>query len=126
MPFIHIKSLPFREQRDIPAILEGLCKDFARDTGVALRHITTTWEHFAPGHYAVAGKTVDAQPINSHPVLVDLHAPDSNSAAIVERMLESVASSLASRARIPRENVFVSFRPALSGGVFAEGGPVRW
>jgi phenylpyruvate tautomerase PptA (4-oxalocrotonate tautomerase family) len=126
MPFIHIKSLPFPEPRDIPAIVEGLCRDFARDTGVALKNVTATWEHFPPRQYAVAGRAVEHQPANSHPILVELVAPDFHPQEAIEAMLESVAASVASRARVPLENVFVSFRPAHNGRVFDAGSIIRW
>mgnify|MGYP001826102824 CR=1 FL=1 len=51
MPFIHVKSLPFETPLDIPSVVEGITKDFARDSGIALEHITATWEYMLPGSY---------------------------------------------------------------------------
>ena len=101
MPFIHVRSLPFEEAFDAPHVLEGLAEDFAKGTGIDLEHVTATWEFFAPGHYAVLGRAARHQPPDSHPVLVDLLAPDFNAPAAVEKMLLTVASSLSKRAKIP-------------------------
>jgi hypothetical protein len=49
MPFILVKSLPFETPLDIPSVVEGITKDFARDSGIALEHITATWEYMLPG-----------------------------------------------------------------------------
>ena len=124
MPFIHIKSLPLAV--DVGAVLEGISRDFAEGTGIALKHVHVTWEFLRPRHYAVAGKTRERQPKSSHPLLVDLLSPDFNAAATVETMLACVASSLAKHARIPRSNIFINHRQARSGMVFDAGTVERW
>lgn len=126
MPFIHVKSLPFDPPLDVSAVVEGVSRDFAEATGIGLEHVTATWQFFLPGHYAVAGKAARAQPGNSHPVLVDLLAPDLNSPAEVEQMLKSIAASISRRANLPIENVFINHRQAHAGGVFDAGDIVRW
>ncbi len=126
MPFIHIKSLPPAEPLDTAALLEELCADFARDTGIGIEHITATWEWLEPGHYAVGGKAANEQPVGSHPLLVDLLAPDFNADDDVERMLIAIADSLAARAGVARGNIFINQRDARSGRVFDAGEIVRW
>ena len=126
MPFIHVKSLPFNSHFDTSAALEGITRDFAKETGIGLEHVTATWEFLAPGHYAVAGRASSRQPRGSHPVLVELLAPDFNPGAKIEKMLAAVASSIAKRARIPVTNIFVNFRRARSRRVFDAGAIVRW
>jgi hypothetical protein len=81
---------------------------------------------FAPGHYAVAGKAAKRQPQDSHPVLVDLLAPDFNPAAKVEKMLTVVASSISKRAHVAITNIFIQHRQARAGMVFDAGEIVRW
>jgi hypothetical protein len=44
MPFIHIKSLPFEKPVAIKAVPEGISEDFSHETGIALEHVTATWE----------------------------------------------------------------------------------
>jgi phenylpyruvate tautomerase PptA (4-oxalocrotonate tautomerase family) len=126
MPFIHIKSLPFNSFFDASLALEGITKDFAKETGTGLEHVTATWDFLPPGHYAVAGKAASRQPRRSHPILVDLLAPDLNSAAEVEKMIAAVAASISKRARVPVTNIFVNHRQARPGRVFDAGGIVRW
>ena len=126
MPFIHVKSLPFDEPRDVGAVLEGLTRDFAESTDTKLEHVTATWEFLPEGHYAVAGSAAHHQPQASHPVLVELVAPDSNSTEDVETMLETVASSISKRAKVQKDNIFIGYRDVGSGMVFDRGEVVRW
>ncbi len=126
MPFIHIRSLPFETPFDVSAIIEEVTKDFAQGTGVGLEHVTATWAFFLPGHYAVAGKAVPDQPQNTHPILVELLAPDFHSAQDIEKMLTTVAASLSKHVRMPIHNIFVYYRQAHAGMVFDAGEIVRW
>jgi len=126
MPFIHVRSLPFDRLFDASAALEGITRDFAKETGIELGHVTATWEFLSPGHYAVAGKAASRQPRGSHPILVDLLAPDFNSVAKVEKLLAAVASSISKRAKVSVTNVFINHRQARSGRVFDAGEIVRW
>ena len=126
MPFIHVRSLPFDRLFDAATALEGITRDFAKETGMELEHVTATWEFLAPGHYAVAGKASSRQPRGSHPVLVDLLAPDFSSQAAIEKMLAAVAASISKRAQVPVTNIFVNFRQARPGMVFDAGEIVRW
>ncbi len=126
MPFIHIKSLPFAKSFDVGAVLEGLSQDFARETGIELKHVHATWEFLEPSHYAVAGKTRGRQPKSSHPLLVELLAPDFNDARTIETMLACVALSLSKRVDVARSNIFINHRQARSGMVFDAGSVERW
>lgn len=126
MPFIHIKSLSFDPPLKVGAVIEGLTKDFAKGTGIGIEHVTATWEFLLPGHYAVAGKAAATQPPTTHPLLVDLLSPDFNSLAQIEKMLRVTASSLAKRAQVPIENIFIHHRPARAGMVFDAGKTERW
>ncbi|HXH02232.1 MAG TPA: hypothetical protein VNN09_02820 [Candidatus Competibacteraceae bacterium] len=126
MPFIHIKSLPFETAFDVAAVVEGITHDFSAATGIGLEHVTATWLFLSPGHYAVAGSAAAQQPQSSHPVLVDLLAPDFNPPEVVEKMLNCVASSIAKRIGIPRSNIFINYQAAHSGMIFDAGEVVRW
>jgi len=126
MPFIHIRSLPFDKPLKPAAVLTGLSEDFAAATGIALRHVTATWSFIEPGHYAAGGVTARSQPAATHPLLVDVLAPDFSPPQAIEGMLETIATSLAKRARLPRENIFIHYRQAHSGMVFDAGQVVRW
>jgi hypothetical protein len=126
MPFIHVRSLPFESSFDVAYVVEGITRDFADDTGIGLEHVTATWRFFSPGYYAVAGISASHQPHASHPVLVDLVAPDFNPPDLVERMLVSVAFSISTRTGIPMKNIFVNHRAAGTGTVLDEGEVARW
>ena len=124
MPLIHVKSLPFAEPRDVRAVLEGLTWDLAGATSVALEHVTATWEFLLEGHHA-GGAALHPRHA-SHPVLVELVAPDFNSPEDVEKMLETVALSIWNRATVQMDNIFISYRGVSSGTVFDKGKVVRW
>ena len=126
MPFIHVRSLPLAGDFDPAAALPAISDAFARDTGIDEEHVTVTWETIAPHHYASAGRTAAEQPEDSHPVLVDVLAPDFHPDDRIEAMLRSVAASVARQAGVPQANVFVAFTPARSGHVFDGGDVVGW
>lgn len=126
MPVIFIKSLPFQQERNISSIIEGVSKDVSDKAGVDIKHFTVTWEYLKPGHYAVSGQSKEYQPMNLHPVLVDVLAPDFNSCGNKDTILNSIATSLSSRADIPKDNIFISYNQANSGMVYDSGEVVRW
>lgn len=126
MPFVHIKSLPFDRPLNVTSVLEGLAKDFAKGTRIDLEHVTATWEFLPPGHYVVAGRAESHQPERSHPLLVDLLAPDFNSLDSVRKMLYVVATSISKRTKMPINNIFINHRQAHSGMVLDSGEVVRW
>ncbi|MFQ5589174.1 MAG: hypothetical protein ACE5F7_10075 [Nitrospiria bacterium] len=126
MPFIHIKSLPFKKSLDVSDILLGITRDFAEHTGVKANHIHTTWEFFSPGHYAKGRQAPEDQREAHHPVIVDLLTPDFNDMTVIALMLETIAESLSKRADFPKNNIFINHRQARSGMVFDDGEIVRW
>ena len=126
MPFIHIKSLPPSEPLVIQSLLENLARDFAAALDIDLEHVTTTWQSLAPGHYAVAGVSAVSQPANTHPILIDVLAPDFNSAETIEKMLGAVADIFSRLSGIAKTNIFIHYRAAHSGEVFDAGEIVRW
>ncbi len=126
MPFIHIKSLPFKPPLPMNGVVEGITRDFSTRTGIDIEHITATWDFMEPGHYAVAGQAASSQQTWSHPVLVDLLVPDFNTAEAIEEMLLAIASSISERTGVPAGNVFINCRKAVSGQVFDGGKIVRW
>ena len=126
MPFIHIKSLPPQTDFNIVDAVESISKTFSKETGIAIEHITATWEFFDSGHYAFGGKTTMYQPVQSHPIIVDLLAPDFHDKASVERMLNCLALMVAEQIKVTKGNVFINYRQAHSGQVFDKGKVVYW
>ena len=126
MPFVHITSLPFAHNFDAPAAIVAISEDFSTATGVATEHITVTWNYFRTDHYAVDAVTAAYQPRDSHPLLVDLLAPDFNSPEQVATMLPALAQSIAAQCGVTLRNVFINYRGARSGCVFDAGEVVHW
>ena len=126
MPVIAIKSLPFATKLVISDVIKCISKDFSGHMGLDLEHITVTWEFFIPGNYSVGGVTANTQPADSHPVLVDLLAPDFNSKEQVVEMLKIVSTSISQQIQVQATNVFINYRQAHSGLVFDSGEVVHW
>lgn len=126
MPFIHITSLPQDEGFETEATVRAVSELFAHGTGIGLEHISVTWRYLEPGHYAHAGQTTDMQQRDSHPILVDILAPDFNDAETVTRMLECTAEAIAECTGVSISNVFVAYRAAHAGRVFDGGEVMDW
>ena len=126
MPFIHIKSLPFKKDINLENVITGISIDFARNTGINIEHVSVTWEFFRSSHYVHAGKTAVDQPQDSHPVLVDFLSPDFNSTEKIGKMLSTIANSISQRIGVPLVNIFINHRQAHSGMVFDDGEIVGW
>lgn len=126
MPYIHITSLPQDEGFDTEAAVRAISEAFVAGTGVGLEHVTVTWRYLEPGHYAQAGRTAAEQAHNTHPLLVELLAPDFNDTDTVSRMLECTAEAVADCTGVSISNVFVAYRAVHAGSVFDGGEVVDW
>ncbi len=127
MPLICIKSLPFEDEIDVPAMIRSVTEDFARGAEISIEHITVTWEFIPARQYAVAGLMPASQPSSdSHPVLIELHAPSFHDAASIKAMMESVAFSVSKRSGVAYSNIFISYRKVFSGDLFDRGEVVHW
>lgn len=126
MPYIHVRSLPFKQAIDIGETVETLSNDFSNDTGIAIEHITVTWAFLSPGCYAFSGKAADAMERNTHPILVDIAAPDFHNLDQREVMMSSIASTLSKVADVAVSNVFVHYTPIESGNAFDGGQVLHW
>ncbi len=126
MPFIHIKSLPFESPLDVPAVITGIARDFAKENEIPLEHVHVTWDYFEPGHFAKGESAPEFQPESPHSVLVDLLTPDFNAPDMIGTMLRTLAQSLSGRTGIPLHKIFINHRQAFSGMVFDDGNVVEW
>ena len=126
MPFVHIRSLPIGGGFDAGRAVRAISSGVAAAAGTDERHVSVTWQTLEREHYANAGRTAATQPFASHPVLVELFAPDFNAQDRIENMLEVIAGAVATAAGVAAENVFVEFRPARSRQVFDGGQVARW
>ena len=126
MPLINITSLPFARSFDAPAAIVAITEDFCAATGIASEHVTVTWQYLGANHYTVAGETASEQPQTTHPLLVELLAPDFNTPERIAAMLSTLAHSIASHCEVTERNVFINFRSARSGCVFDDGEIVHW
>lgn len=127
MPFIHIQSLPVSESHfSLNRILPAVSHDFSTALEMSQDFITVTLQFYPPNSYCVGGRVSPSQPKHTHPVLIEVFAPDFNSPEKIETMLTVVANSVAAHASIDVKNIFASFRPARAGQVFSNGVVEYW
>ncbi|WP_067865526.1 tautomerase family protein [Neptuniibacter marinus] len=127
MALICIKSLPFEEDVEVPAMIKSITEDLSRGTDISIEHITVTWEFIPSRQYAVAGLMPSSQPQSgSHPVLVDLHVPSFHNISSIEAIMECIAFSISKRSRVAYSNIFINYRKINSGHVFDHGKVLRW
>ncbi|UTV29741.1 hypothetical protein [Photobacterium atrarenae] len=126
MPLIRIKSLPFAQEARVTETVTTLSQAVSDAAKIPLHHIMITWEYLPAGHFAHHGKVVDCQPEATHPLLVDLIAPNFNTEAQIAAMLELIAHTIAEQVPVEKNNIFINFTPAYSDGVYDEGHVVEW
>lgn len=118
--------MPLTPEVDIPSAIKVISNTFSTQMGIGAEHITVTWELFKPWHYVHSNEASETQCTESHPIIVDMLAPDFHSGAMIEKMLKVVADSLSKNSGVPINNIFINYREAHSGMVFDNGDIVRW
>jgi len=126
MPVMRVTSLPFNPAINIEQVLSQLSQTFSKQFNIDLVHISASWHYFQAGHYVVAGKNAEFQAESSHPLMVELLAPDFTQQQDMESMLEFIANQLSKLTPVHKNNIFIEYRPAKSGWVFDQGKIVSW
>ena len=126
MPYIRITSLPFNPPLAIDQVLVGVSEDFSQQMAIAIKHISASWHYLEKNHYVVAGNASEYQAKQSHPLIVEILAPDFTQQEAIEKMLLSVAKSLARLTGLDETNIFINYQGARSGQVFDNGDLVSW
>ncbi|MEN8131904.1 MAG: hypothetical protein ABFS45_17330 [Pseudomonadota bacterium] len=126
MPFIHIKSLPFKQDFDAALATKTISQAFSEQMKIPAEHISVTWEYYYPGHYAHNNEISDIQPVASHPLFIELLAPDFHSETTVGKMLKSIAANVSKSTGISSNNIFIHYQQAHSGMVFDDGAIIHW
>lgn len=126
MPIISITSLPFSPAIDTKQALTQLSVGFAQQFSIDIAHISASWGYFEPHHYVVAGKSIEHQAIDSHPIMVALVTPDFTNSEDIQNMMAFIASELSSFTGVNKTNIFIEYRSAKSGWVFDQGKVVSW
>ncbi|MDH5767320.1 MAG: hypothetical protein OEZ38_14995 [Gammaproteobacteria bacterium] len=126
MPFIHIKSLPFKQAFESASTLININREFSEKNNIPEFHIHSSWEFYLPGHYAKGDQAPSEQPDNFHPVIVDLLTPDFNDNQTIAGMLSSLADSIHRHAPVAIDRIFINHRQAHSGMIFDDGKVVSW
>ncbi|EAR54671.1 hypothetical protein SKA34_10023 [Photobacterium sp. SKA34] len=126
MPLISIKALPFDPQIEIDSVLKSLSEKIAIQCQIDREHIMITWEWLSYEHYVHHGAVVDKQQQGSHPVLIELIAPNYYSHENIKFLMELIATDISLNLPINRNNIFISYTPAYSEGIYDQGHVVNW
>ncbi|MCG3863760.1 MULTISPECIES: hypothetical protein [unclassified Photobacterium] len=126
MPLISIKALPFEPYIEIDSVLKSLSEQIATQCKIGREHIMITWEWLSHEHYVHQGAVVDNQQQQSHPVLIELVAPNYYSHENIIFLMELIAVDISSNLPIHQNNVFISYTPAYSDGIYDQGHVINW
>lgn len=126
MPLIQIQSLPITESFAADKAVLEIAESISAATDIPTDQIMVTWTIIESGHYANDKTAAVSQPVESHPVLVEVTAPDFNPDDAIEALLGLIAAYVAEQAGVSVNNVFALFRGAGSGRVFSGGEIEAW
>ncbi len=126
MPYIHIKSLPFEQPKQISEILCHINRDFSVRLDIPLEHVHSTWEYFNSGHFAKGDVAPKCQPDSFHSLLVELLTPAGSDSHTSALMLEVLATSIALYAKVPIRKIFIHHLQVASEMVFDDGEIANW
>ena len=125
MPVVRIQALPQPDSVDVPATLTAVTRDLAALLDEHPSDSWATWETIRPGRYAEGSDTPELQPRDTHPPLVAVTAFEGREPELVERILATVAETLARELGLGQGNVFVTYEEAQSGRVYSGGRILR-
>jgi phenylpyruvate tautomerase PptA (4-oxalocrotonate tautomerase family) len=122
MPVIDISALPQREGVDAAAASAALTEAVAAVLGDEPRGTWVVWRTIEPGLYVEGDDAPPVQPAATHPPLVEVIAYEGRPPELVERLLVTVADTLARELRLEHGNVFVRWVEATAGRLYTGGG----
>jgi phenylpyruvate tautomerase PptA (4-oxalocrotonate tautomerase family) len=125
VPVVRIRALRQPGLVDTGAVLACVTTVLAEVLGERPEGTWATWEELGPGAYAEGPVAPDEQPKGTHPPLVSVLAFEGRPAEVVERMLTSVAETLARELELEPGNVFVTYEEVRSGRLYDGGRVVR-
>lgn len=126
MPLIQIKSLPFESEKNIGKILKEISEEFSDHMQISEKQVIVTWNYINADQYSYQGKLAENTEKSTHPILVDLIAPDFNSVERIQEMMMCISKSIEKYSDIPESRIFILYRAAQSGFVLDEGNIVEW
>ena len=106
--------------------LTTLAYEFSQQTGIIAEHISIGWLYFDKGHYLDNTNITDYQTKNSHPLIVELLAPDFNTPENIQAMINVLARIISNTCDININNIFIYAHTATSGQVFDDGHIINW
>jgi hypothetical protein len=124
MPVLHVRALPQPHPEKIQSALKKTCIALAEVYGCKPSQVWATWEEIRPGFYVEGDADALVQPGSSHPPICDLICFEGRSDEIIEKVLVAASKTLTAELGIP-DNIFMTYREALSGRVIAGNGVIR-
>ncbi len=125
MPIVRIHCLP-KEGLDPGLAVRGITSALVEATDIAPENISVVWLTTLADHYSHAGALAATQPRATHPILVDLLAPDFHRAHTVHAIMKCLVREVAALAAVDPENVTVVHYPVGSGQVYDQGRLINW
>ncbi len=121
MPVIEIRALPQAAGVNVGSVLAAVTQAVAALLGEEPRGTWATWDELEPGRYSEGGAAPTVQPFATHPPLVRIAGGSGKTPELVERILETVAATLAHELRIEPGNVFARYEQLEPGRLFSGG-----
>jgi len=121
VPIVEIRALP-QPGVEIESVLAAVTHELAALLGEEPRGSWAIWEEIEAGRYSEGGDAPPLQPRSTHPPLVRVSGFEGREPALVTRMLETVAVTLARELELEPGNVFVRYEELRSGRLYTGGG----
>lgn len=122
MPVIQIRALPQKSGVDKDQVLKTLCAEVAHCMQIPVQKVWANWETLE--HYTEGNSAVLQQPESTHPPIVQLILFEGRSVALIEKVLESIASTLCNVLKLQPGNIYIFYTEA-KAGLLHTGGKIR-
>ncbi|MEK7483746.1 MAG: hypothetical protein AABZ60_05370 [Planctomycetota bacterium] len=122
MPIIQIRALPQKSGIDIPHVLQTSCVEVANVMQIPVHHIWANWETLQ--NYVEGDRSVSIQPESTHPPIVQLIMFEGRSVALIEKIMETIATTLCNTLHLQAGNVYILYTEA-KAGLIHTGGKIR-
>lgn len=125
MPIVRINCLPVKKL-DLGLAVRGVTSALATATEIDPEHISVLWNELSADSYAHRGDLAELQPQATHPILIDLIAPDFHRPHLVQLMMKTLAHEVAVLTGADHNNILIIHQPQSSGHVYDQGRLVSW
>lgn len=126
MPIINISSLPQPQLGEMSQVLVNLNVRLAEEVGIAIKHLSSSWQFIEPSHYVDGNIICTAQPNDSHPIRAEVVLPTLLPQKKMQILLGVTAQYLSEISQLPIDNVLVYASRLQSGEICENGKILAW